>query len=125
MVTAVVNSSLNQMLSHSKLTVEHWTSLKPFTSYLILQSFVFLLNSRRNLFSDPYIIKHREASIPKLVLQFAEFLKYYFLNRLSIFYLPTCVGLQYGLKFLQWCYHLIKTRFSSMFSFVFVTIHQH
>jgi len=43
----------------------------------------------------------REASFPRLVLEFAEFLKYYYLNRLSIFYLSTCVGLQYGLKSTQ------------------------
>ncbi len=31
--------------------------------------------------------------IPKLQSYFAEFLQYYYLNRLSIFYQFTCVGL--------------------------------
>jgi hypothetical protein len=53
MVTAVVNPSISQMREHSKLTEGHWTGLKLFTSYYILQSYVFLLNSCRNFFSDP------------------------------------------------------------------------
>jgi len=32
---------------------------------------------------------------PKLLGVFAEFLHHYALNHLSIFYLPTCVGLRY------------------------------
>lgn len=45
------------------------------------------------------------------MLNFAEFLKYYFLNRLSIFYQSTCVGLQYGnlvLKVLKFLFTIIK-----------------
>ena len=34
--------------------------------------------------------------IPKLQSQFAEFLQRSYLERLSIFYKSTCVGLQYG-----------------------------
>jgi len=55
-----------------------------------------------------------EASFPKLVLEFAEFLKYYSLNRLSIFNYPTCVGLQYGLKLFK------KLGFSQNLAFLFV-----
>ena len=36
--------------------------------------------------------------IPKLRMQFAEFLQHSSLKRLSILYLSTCVGLGYGLK---------------------------
>ena len=35
--------------------------------------------------------------IPKLRMQFAEFLQHSSLKRLSILYLSTCVGLGYGL----------------------------
>ncbi len=35
--------------------------------------------------------------IPKLRVQFAEFLQHSSLKRLSILYLSTCVGLGYGL----------------------------
>ena len=36
--------------------------------------------------------------IPKLRMQFAEFLQHSSLKRLSILYLSTCVGLGYGLN---------------------------
>jgi len=35
--------------------------------------------------------------IPKLRMQFAEFLQHSSLKRLGMLYLPTCVGLGYGL----------------------------
>ena len=34
--------------------------------------------------------------LPKLRMQFAEFLNHSYPNRLGILYLPTCVGLGYG-----------------------------
>ena len=36
--------------------------------------------------------------IPKLRVHFAEFLQHHSLKRLGILYLPTCVGLGYGLN---------------------------
>ena len=36
--------------------------------------------------------------IPKLRVHFAEFLQHRSLKRLSMLYLPTCVGLGYGLN---------------------------
>ena len=37
--------------------------------------------------------------LPKLQSKFAEFLQRSYLERLSIFYLSTCVGLGYGLRY--------------------------
>jgi hypothetical protein len=40
----------------------------------------------------------RGLLLPKLRRQFAEFLQHRSLKRLGILYLPTCVGLGYGLN---------------------------
>ena len=61
----------------------------------ILQSHVFLVNSRLDHFSAPYIMQG--PLIPKLRGQFAEFLSHDSLEHLGILSLPTCVGLRYGL----------------------------
>ena len=63
--------------------------------FAILQSPVFLLNSRSPRF---YAAASSEGAllIPKLQSHFAEFLQYCSLIRLSILYHSTCVGLQYG-----------------------------
>ena len=44
--------------------------------------------------------------LPKLQSKFAEFLQRSYLERLSIFYSSTCVGLRYGLikKVISWKY---------------------
>ena len=72
----------------------------PILHFWILQSPVFLLNSRFSLFYVTLItiFIFKVLFLPKLHSQFAEFLYYCYLNRLSIFYLFTCVGLQYGYK---------------------------
>ena len=59
---------------------------------------MFLLNSRFSLFSDNFKKRPNVKSllIPKLQSNFAEFLQHSYLERLSIFYLSTCVGLGYG-----------------------------
>jgi len=61
---------------------------------------VFLVNSRLSRFRDtsPRTVKLRELAhhLPKLRSYFAEFLRYRFLNRLSIQCQPTCVGFRYG-----------------------------
>eukprot|EP00830_Metopus_es_P004335 TRINITY_DN139_c0_g1_i8.p2 TRINITY_DN139_c0_g1~~TRINITY_DN139_c0_g1_i8.p2 ORF type:complete len:205 (-),score=-38.06 TRINITY_DN139_c0_g1_i8:1300-1914(-) len=46
--------------------------------------------------SDVLLQATRAYLLPKLRYQFAEFLLLSSLKRLSIFYLPTCVGLRYG-----------------------------
>ena len=43
------------------------------------------------------IAQNEVMLIPKLHMQFAEFLQHSSLKRLSILYLSTCVGLGYGL----------------------------
>ena len=64
---------------------------------------VFLVNSRLALVSAAFSSSRREAVhsteaplLPKLRGQFAEFLNQSSLDRLSILYLSTCVGLGYG-----------------------------
>jgi hypothetical protein len=64
---------------------------------------VFLVNSRLGLVcatasSSGREVRHPIAVIllPKLRMQFAEFLNQGSLDRLRILYVPTCVGLGYG-----------------------------
>jgi hypothetical protein len=45
----------------------------------------------------PMVAQRRVTLIPKLRVQFAEFLQHRSLKRLGILYLSTCVGLGYGL----------------------------
>ena len=63
---------------------------------------MFLVNSRYRLFSatpfgsnSKYLHLMRAHLLPKLRCHFAEFLNQGSLERLRIFSLPTCVGLQY------------------------------
>ena len=64
---------------------------------------MFLVNSRFSLVSATTPSSHREGCspgmvplLPKLRGHFAEFLNHSYLDRLSILYLTTCVGLGYG-----------------------------
>ena len=65
---------------------------------------MFLINSRLGHFtatslSSTSVSFHLLEAIllPKLRIHFAEFLNMVSLKRLGMFYLPTCVGLGYGL----------------------------
>ena len=60
---------------------------------------MFLINSRHPLFCDtPTPVAQCEVTlIPKLRVQFAEFLQHSSLKRLGMLYLTTCVGFGYGL----------------------------
>ena len=61
---------------------------------------MFLVNSRLGRFSATFFFIAKKGSailIPKLRMQFAEFLNVGSLARLRIFFPPTCVGLRYGL----------------------------
>ena len=69
-----------------------------------LQSPVFLVNSRLDLFAVAGLGsggKHLHLApaplLPKLRGSFAEFLYHGSPDRLGMFYPPTCVGLRYGL----------------------------
>jgi hypothetical protein len=66
----------------------------PIRHFTILQSLVFLLNSRPSLFSvaSKKIYFLWALLIPKLQSHFAEFLQRTFLKRLGLFNLFTCVG---------------------------------
>ena len=64
---------------------------------------MFLVNSRLDRFTAAPSAFHREGGqptgaplLPKLRGQFAEFLNEGYLDHLSIFYLPTCVGFGTG-----------------------------
>jgi hypothetical protein len=68
---------------------------------------VFLVNSRLNQFTAAPSGSSREGLhptgaplIPKLRGDFAEFLNEGYLDHLSIFYLPTCVGFGTGTRIL-------------------------
>ena len=63
----------------------------------VLQSHVFLLNSRLGLFTAASLLSLEEAPLlPKLQGNFAEFLGRDSLERLRILSSTTCVGLRYG-----------------------------
>ena len=69
---------------------------------------MFLLNSRLGHFTATSFSSRREVLhlpeallIPKLRSYFAEFLSMISLKHLGILYLPTCVGLGYGLHVLN------------------------
>jgi hypothetical protein len=66
----------------------------PIRHLMILQSLVFLLNSRPSLFGvTSRILILSALLLPKLQSLFAEFLQHASLKRLNLFNLSTCVGL--------------------------------
>lgn len=77
----------------------HWADVRRNTSsYEFATSCVFIKQSHSPFKCWPYSLKlFVPRSLPKLQRDFAEFLQYCYLKRLSIFYQFTCVGLQYGL----------------------------
>ena len=66
---------------------------------------MFLINSRYPLVCATLTLlaQERVTLLPKLRVQFAEFLQHSSLKRLGILYLTTCVGFGYGLC---WSYFL-------------------
>ena len=87
------------MLAHLLLTFRHRAGVRPYTS---LSSFaepcVFDKQSLPpGLCHSAKVALIRVTLIPKLRVQFAEFLQHSSLKRLGILYLSTCVGLGYGL----------------------------
>jgi hypothetical protein len=63
----------------------------------ILQSHVFLLNSRLGLFTAASLLLEEAPLLPKLQGHFAEFLSHDSLEHLRILSSTTCVGLRYGI----------------------------
>jgi hypothetical protein len=93
------------MLAHLSLTFRHRAGVRPYTSpYGFAEPCVFSKQSPPPLLCHPPSVATQWVTlIPKLRVQFAEFLQHSSLKRLSMLYLSTCVGLGYGL---WWGYFL-------------------
>src|SRR5690606_3314262 len=97
-VTAAVYRGFNSRLAPLLLTFRHRAGVRPYTSYCYFaEPCVFSKQSPPPLLCHPYPVARIEVMlIPKLRMQFAEFLQYSSLKRLGILYQSTCVGLGYG-----------------------------
>ncbi len=97
-VTAAVYWDFNSMLRclTSPLNLPAPGRRQPYTSpYGLAETYVFDKQSLGPILCD-FSFSLKVLLIPKLRSHFAEFLNKGFLARLSILYLPTCVGLRYG-----------------------------
>jgi hypothetical protein len=94
------------MLSHLLLTFRHRAGVRPYTSYCYFaEPCVFDKQSLPPFLCHPgQLAPNKVTLIPKLRVQFAEFLQHSSLKRLGMLYLSTCVGLGYGLCW--WSYFL-------------------
>ena len=94
------------MLSHLLLTFRHRAGVRPYTSFCnFAEPCVFSKQSPPPLLCHSHKVALIEVMlIPKLRMQFAEFLQYSSLKRLGILYQSTCVGLGYGQYW--WSYFL-------------------
>jgi hypothetical protein len=94
------------MLSHLLLTFRHRAGVRPYTSYCYFaEPCVFDKQSLPPFLCHPVqLAPNKVTLIPKLRVQFAEFLQHSSLKRLGMLYLSTCVGLGYGLCW--WSYFL-------------------
>ena len=102
-VTAAVYLGFSSTLSHLPLTFRHRAGVRPYTSHCCFaEPCVFAKQSLPpGLCHSAKVALSRVTLIPKLRVQFAEFLQHSSLKRLGILYLPTCVGFGYGLR---WSY---------------------
>ena len=98
-ISAAVYRGFNSMLAHLLLTFRHRAGVRPYTSYCYFaEPCVF---DKQSL--PPFLCHYNQVAlvevtlIPKLRVQFAEFLQHSSLKRLGILYLTTCVGFGYGL----------------------------
>ncbi len=98
-VTAAVYRGFNSRLAPLLLTFRHRAGVRPYTSpYGFAEPCVFDKQSLPpGLCHPPPVARRRVTLIPKLRVQFAEFLQQSSLKRLGILYQSTCVGLGYGL----------------------------
>jgi len=82
------------------LTFRHRAGVRPYTSpYGFAEPCVFDKQSLPpGLCHSAKVALNRVTLIPKLRVQFAEFLQHSSLKRLGILYLSTCVGFGYGLR---------------------------
>src|ERR1700710_3152487 len=98
-VTAAVYRGFNSQLAPLLLTFRHRAGVRPYTSpYGFAEPCVFDKQSLPpGLCHSLKVALKRVTLIPKLRVQFAEFLQHSSLKRLGILYLTTCVGFGYGL----------------------------
>ena len=87
------------MLAHLLLTFQHRAGVRPYTSSCdFAEPCVFDKQSLPpGLCHLTTVARCKVMLIPKLRMQFAEFLQQSSLKRLGILYLTTCVGFGYGL----------------------------
>ena len=104
-VTAAVYRGFNSQLAPLLLTFRHRAGVRPYTSPCgFAEPCVFDKQSLPpGLCHSAKVALNRVTLIPKLRVQFAEFLQHSSLKRLGILYLSTCVGFGYGLR---WSYFL-------------------
>ncbi|CAN0140494.1 unnamed protein product, partial [Phaeothamnion confervicola] len=93
-VTAAVYLGFNSELAPLLLTFRHRAGVRPYTSPCgFAEPCVFDKQSLPpGLCHSTKVALSRVTLIPKLRVQFAEFLQHGSLKRLGILYLPTCVG---------------------------------
>src|SRR5260364_132543 len=103
-VTAAVYRDFNPALARLHLIFRHRAGVTPYTStYVFAECCVFIKQSQPPFYCNPFSLTALAAQVtrvtllPKLRVQFAEFLLPSSLKRFRIFILPTCVGLRYGL----------------------------
>ena len=87
------------MLAHLLLTFRHRAGVRPYTSSCdFAEPCVFDKQSLPPGLCHPKILAYLGVTLlPKLRVQFAEFLQQSSLKRLGMLYLTTCVGFGYGL----------------------------
>ena len=98
-VTAAVYWGFDSKLAPLLLTFQHRAGVRPYTSSCdFAEPCVFDKQSLPpGLCHSHLVAQKRVTLIPKLRVQFAEFLQHSSLKRLGILYLSTCVGFGYGL----------------------------
>src|SRR5690606_2214501 len=87
------------MLAHLLLTFRHRAGVRPYTSSCdFAEPCVFDKQSLPPGLCHPHSVARAKVTLlPKLRVQFAEFLQRSSLKRLGILYQSTCVGFGYGL----------------------------
>ena len=87
------------MLAHLLLTFQHRAGVRPYTSPCgFAEPCVFGKQSLPPGLCHPLTVARKRVTLlPKLRVQFAEFLQHSSLKRLGILYQSTCVGFGYGL----------------------------
>ena len=98
-VTAAVYWDFNQELAPHHLIFQHRAGVTPYTStFVFAECCVFIKQSLPPGLCHPTALAYNRVTLlPKLRVQFAEFLQHSSLKRLSILCQSTCVGFGYGL----------------------------